>query len=504
MLTIGPGLADGDAVQCRARRRRGRKWRSRRGHRHGPNCDLHDLQRPPEATTIVTLLDAWYWHRTTSSNGGEVRTGAGNRLLITARHLNSTKATASHGKQHAQHQRRDDEGDQDLQQCESGLPAPRDPVHPGDYTRRYPACREVLVRSRLPSVLKELLAWWIGQIRDLVPQWRAGNAAPGTALVFVVQPNPAFDPPLVLVSERRRRRETEIFAFSPDAPEQERLRSLLRRRGRDLPVVVRVPSAWLLEREVVLPIAAAGEFGRVLSYEMDRFTPFRADEVIWTFMLRARDSAQQVVRARLSLVPRVWLDQPLSLLQTAGAAPSLLECDRPDGEVCTIPITRPLSARDRRRKLTERALALGCAALAVAVAALPLVRQTLARADVESQITALEPRARQAEALRARIAGALKGAENVASEQARNGNVLEILAALTQILPDDTYLTGLRLKDQTLTIEGQSAAAAKLIPALSNNPLFADPTFTAPVTRTERGRDLFELRVRINPPTSPR
>ncbi|MBV8455242.1 MAG: PilN domain-containing protein [Acetobacteraceae bacterium] len=354
-------------------------------------------------------------------------------------------------------------------------------------------------------MLTELLVWWIGQIRDLLPaHWRAGSAVPSNALVLTIQPSPTPDPPLVLVAERRRRSETELLAFSPGALDQERLRALLRRRGRNLLVVIRVPPAWLLEREVVLPIAAADEMGRVLSYEMDRFTPFRADEVIWTFMLQARDPAQQVVRARLSLVPRVSLDQLLSLLEAAGAAPTLLECNRPDGEIRAIPIARPLTARDRRRRFAERALVLGCLALVVAVIAVPLVRQTLARADVEARIAALEPKARQAEILRARIAGALKGADVMTKEQARTGNVLEILAALTQILPDDTYLTSLRLKDQTLTIEGQSAAAAKLIPALSNNALFADPAFTGPVTRTEHGKDLFELRVSVNPPTSSR
>jgi general secretion pathway protein L len=351
----------------------------------------------------------------------------------------------------------------------------------------------------------ELLAWWIGQIRDLLPaHWRAGNAVPSNAVVLTMQPSPTSDPSLVIVAERRRRSETELLAFSPSALDQERFRALLRRRGRNLPVVIRVPPAWLLEREVVLPIAAADELGRVLSYEMDRFTPFHADEVIWTFMLQARDPAQQVVRARLSLVPRVSVDHLLSLLETVGGAAALLECNRPDGEVRTISIARPLAARDRRRQFAKRALALGCSALVVAVIAVPLVRQTLARANVEARIAALEPKARQAEAFRARIAGVLKGADSMAREQARTGNVLEILAALTQILPDDTYLTTLRLKDQTLTIEGQSAAAAKLIPALSNNSLFADPAFTGPVTRTEHGKDLFELRVRVNPPTSSR
>lgn len=304
---------------------------------------------------------------------------------------------------------------------------------------------------------------------------------------------------MVVLSERRNRREAERLRFPLGDLGIEPARPLLARRRRGAPVVVRPPPAWLLERDVTLPLAAAEELPRVLAYEMDRFTPFKSDEVHWGFHVQSRDIGAGVIRLRLSVVPRFGLLTLTTALERAGAPAALLEFPSRGGAVRTIRIDRPPTRGERRRR---RALLLGvwgCVALALAVVAQPLVRQSLARAEVEDRIAALQPGVQQAEALRRRITNASSEADTIARERARLGEPLRILATVTQILPDDTFLTSFSLRDRTLTLEGQSAAAAKLIAGLSADPLIREPAFTAPVTRTEHGADLFALRAKIAP-----
>ena len=72
---------------------------------------------------------------------------------------------------------------------------------------------------------------------------------------------------------------------------------------------------------------------------------------------------------------------------------------------------------------------------------------------------------------------------------------MQILAALTAALPDDTWLSDLTLKDGSLSVDGQSGNAAGLISLLAAVPALKDPSFTAPVTRTSDNKaDLFSLR----------
>jgi general secretion pathway protein L len=78
--------------------------------------------------------------------------------------------------------------------------------------------------------------------------------------------------------------------------------------------------------------------------------------------------------------------------------------------------------------------------------------------------------------------------------------VLAVLAAVTDIVPDDTWLTELSLRQGRLSLGGQSPAAARLIPALAADPMFRNPAFAAPVTRAPDGHaDLFVIRAELAP-----
>ena len=75
---------------------------------------------------------------------------------------------------------------------------------------------------------------------------------------------------------------------------------------------------------------------------------------------------------------------------------------------------------------------------------------------------------------------------------------LRTIAALTEILPDDTWLTELTLRQRKLTMAGRSAGAARLIGLLSADPTIRDAAFVAPVTRADSGGvDVFSIRAEV-------
>jgi general secretion pathway protein L len=134
------------------------------------------------------------------------------------------------------------------------------------------------------------------------------------------------------------------------------------------------------------------------------------------------------------------------------------------------------------------------AGLALLVVAGPFLRQSLDLAGAEHRLDALAPRMHEVDALRRRIAGAGAGGDAVARENRRLGDMLEALAAVTEILPDDSYLTEFTMRERKMTLSGQSASAPRLISALSADPRIRKPGFTAPVTRADSGHnDVFSI-----------
>ena len=74
------------------------------------------------------------------------------------------------------------------------------------------------------------------------------------------------------------------------------------------------------------------------------------------------------------------------------------------------------------------------------------------------------------------------------------------MAATTRILPDDTYLTEMEVRQRKVTLSGRSAGAARLIGALAADAEFRNPGFSAPVTRLEALRaELFTINAEVRP-----
>jgi general secretion pathway protein L len=345
-------------------------------------------------------------------------------------------------------------------------------------------------------MLKEFLSWWTRQLLDLVPdRFARRDQAMANAILATPDDREDSEPGTVLLSLRRGGQEQQAGRHMPG---QAILPQLLREHP-NLPLLLRLPPDSLLSRDVSLPLAAEAGYDQVLHYEMDRLTPFAASDVFWSARLLRRNKELGRIDLRLSLVPRAWLAASLDTLQAAGGRPTAIEVRGVGAEPARrIAIAHELS----RGRIAQRRLlwfgAAVCAVLALAAIILPFVLQSAAMAAAERRIAALQPQVRQVEALRQRIRSGSAGIDTISAARARLGDPIGLLAALTRVLPDDTYLTDVTLRDGVITLTGQSPGAVKLIPALSADPAFVAPAFSAPVTRIESNNsDLFSIRAGI-------
>ncbi|MCQ8239511.1 PilN domain-containing protein [Rhizosaccharibacter radicis] len=375
------------------------------------------------------------------------------------------------------------------------------------------------------GTLHDVLSWWRMRMLELLPR----RFAP---------PDPSVAPALLVVPENgrllllRRRNGAEQPAGEVDAADGasfetrgEDGRGIApgiapgvapgaalgigegRRTNRREAVLLRLPPGAVLVRPVTLPLAAEGALDGVLRFEMDRLTPFNADDVLfgWRDLRRDREAGRLLLT--LLLVPRAPLAPTLAALDAAGLSPDALEAPLPG---LPAPVRIPLRDRERRGRpgRMRTLLILAVVLLAVAIAALPFLWQGRRLAALDEERGALRPAVAEAQLLRARIAGSGAGAAAVAAERNRLGDALAVLAATTRVLPDDTFLSDLTLRDGTLTISGQSSTgpdpngggrgAAQLIPAMSGDPNFSNPSFAAPVTRMDNNNsELFSIRAGV-------
>ena len=282
--------------------------------------------------------------------------------------------------------------------------------------------------------------------------------------------------------------------FKLDPAGLDRLSRLTVAAGQPLRGLLRPPAGFVLRKELSLPLAAEAELRRVIGYEIDRETPFSAAEVYWDADIAERDRVHGRLHVGLSLVPRALVDGLIAPLRAAGL--DILGIEAGMGAKGAVVIDLPRS-EEAKRQHRQRGLIRGgvVAAGLVLLVSLPLIVQTVAMARVEARITAMEPLIAAAEA---RNDGRPHGP--VAQELARAGDVLAILARLTDSIPDHSYLTDLSLKARRLTLIGHSTAATDLLSTVAGNAGFRNAAFAAPVTREAgSGMESFTISVEVAP-----
>jgi len=237
-------------------------------------------------------------------------------------------------------------------------------------------------------------------------------------------------------------------------------------------------------------LAAERDIASVVGFEMDRFTPFQAEEIFWSICGVRRDPARGLAMSLL-ITLRAPIEELLNGLAARNLRPAFVEA--PAGRI-------PLSPRLdlAGRKLQSGLLGL-VGLLALTCIAIPPIRQQLALDAARSQIAGLQPVAHEAQGLRQRLNIAASGQSAIAAARSA-GDTLQIVAALTAALPDGTYLTDLTLKSGDLTFDGASNNASRLIAILAGAPGFENPRFVAPVTRAINSQaDLFSIQVTVAP-----
>jgi general secretion pathway protein L len=345
-------------------------------------------------------------------------------------------------------------------------------------------------------MVRDFFSWWVGQLADLLPR-RLRRSAPTAADATVITPIATTGAGFaaITVGLRRNGKETLLGRFPLGAPG---LIELPRSAGK--PTVLRLGEAEVLGKTLALPLAAEREVDQAIAFEMDRETPFKVEELYWNHRIEAADRRNGRLSVRLLLIPKARLAPLLAFLGQIGIVPVRAEiADGPDAG-SWLPLDgdgRP--AHPGANRLVRPAAAC-CAALALAAIVMPYVRQSTAMAALDRQLGSGRAAAAEAEALRREIQRLSGSADLVEKERDQVGQPLAVLAAVTHVTPDDTYLTELELQQRKLTLSGRSAAAARLIGAFAADSEFRNPAFAAPVTRIEAlHQEIFTIITEVAP-----
>lgn len=350
--------------------------------------------------------------------------------------------------------------------------------------------------------LKKFFQWWGGELAFLLPKSlrrylreRHGSVifsplARGFDLVFL-------DDDDEVVAQRR------LDLNQPDGFQQLKNQYPALEKAE---FVLRLSAEQALHKLLYLPAAAQENLPQVVGFELDRYTPFNAEQVYFAPVpLGSTEHGQ--IRVLLIAAPKLRLDEQLANLASLGASAHKVDFAP---AIAEFPQTRDsynlLPERFRRRGggLAQSLQWLVSAVLLLllpAVLVVPVWYEGQAVERLQTRIKQLQKQNRVVDAQQNEIDALRAETQKLIDLKQQSPALLAVLNELSRLLNDQTWLTHLHFSDNHMQIQGQSPAASGLIGILEGSEFFSGVSFVSPLTQDKTtGRERFQISMTVNTP----
>jgi general secretion pathway protein L len=262
-------------------------------------------------------------------------------------------------------------------------------------------------------------------------------------------------------------------------------------------------------KPIELPARAAEFLDGVVRAQIDRLTPWNADHAAFGFSRPAAAGAGRIV-VTVAATAKDMLTPLLQAFTALGARSVTLGARAPEAapDLPAITIMQENIGGILDIRLARRIL-LAVLAFAFLISATAGIAATIIDRGLQARQDALARRIaqRRAAALTARNnPGDPKTLAERALARRKNESPSAVIALeiLSQILPDHTYVTELRIDADKLRVSGITHDAPGLIRLIEQTRHFSQAAFFAPVTRSSSDTgDRFNIEARMEPNFSP-
>jgi len=267
----------------------------------------------------------------------------------------------------------------------------------------------------------------------------------------------------------------------------------------EAPTCLLLDESSVLAREVSLPSAAEANLRQVLSFEMDRQTPFKASAVYFDWQILEREGAGGQLRMMLYVIPKTEVDDKVERVTSRGFELAGADVSA-NGRTLGLNL---LPEEKRHRVVNSKArvnYALGATALVllVMVMAFSLYLRDHQVGELEEAVAEVRGEALQVDRIRKQIESASEAAGFLATRRAGSPLAVELLADITRILPDDTYLDRLVIGRSSVQMQGKSANAQQLIEKVNESAYMNAAAFRGSTRLDARsGMEIFEINAQV-------
>jgi general secretion pathway protein L len=276
-------------------------------------------------------------------------------------------------------------------------------------------------------------------------------------------------------------------------------------RIKALPVILRLAPNDVLVKRLRYPSTVRGDLRNVIAFDIDRQTPFSRDDVYFDYDEVVNGKTNDSIEIDLVLLPKRAIGAIEPVLETIGLRLAVIDIVNRtffDHQINLLP--KPAVGHNVRPGYRTRFALLMLWMLLIAL--IP-GKQLLETRDTIHRLEAEERSAREAvralNELRAEYARLTGKFDFIRQLETEHIAAIDLLDEVTRLLTVDTWIHDFNLKNDTLTLRGESSKASEIPAILEGSAYFSSPRFSSPLTRDNAsGKDHFQIVVTVQSPRS--
>lgn len=252
-------------------------------------------------------------------------------------------------------------------------------------------------------------------------------------------------------------------------------------------VVLSISEEMCFVHHLEVPTIAMNKIAPILDFELTKTTPFNKEQVYNGWMSQNSKSNPNVQHVTHYVMRRDFFVECMKALSLKGAKVQAIIVRQKDGHCVPFALSSGGEdfARNRTQLWTKAAIFSGVAM--VLVATLFICAILFSQSKISNFIEAsTESFANDAAVVREQLE-VLKASHSELSALITKGSASVkkslVIEEISKILSDDSYLDGIIISGDTVTIDGAAANPEGLIALLEASPLFKDVTFNTPSFR---------------------
>lgn len=267
--------------------------------------------------------------------------------------------------------------------------------------------------------------------------------------------------------------------------------------------VLRLSAGQALKKILYLPVAAKENLLQVVAFEMDKYTPFTEEQVCYAVKVLEKEQNGQI-KVLLVLTPKETVEPFFVQLKQLGIHLTAVDYQPVKNdfvEDLDAYNLLPDTEKPQKNKITVIVSVLLTTLLFTLMAVVlvfPIWQKGQAVDALREQLSRLEKEAKGVQSQQQEIDQIVEETARLLKVKTASPSALGLINDMTQLMPDDTWLSSFVYRDKGLKVRGQSASAPALIGLLEASPVLSEVKFISPLTPDKKtGTERFQIQLTV-------